>query len=211
MLGTTVGRPVGVQTGRPRHVLHVLRAEQKLAIRPIEHVEKAVAVGLHQELARLTLPDGVHERRRLLRVVVPDVVRRELEMPLQRAGLRIERDDRVGVQVVAQPVVADEIRTGIADRPVDRIELRIVGAGQPRGAAGMIDAFPLPGVRTRLATFRHRPEAPHLFAGRLVERRQESAHAFVAARRSRDDEVADRQRRAGGVVVLAPVGHLGVP
>ena len=57
----------------------------------------------------------------------------------------------------------------------------------------------------------HRPESPHLLARRLIERGDESAHAFVAARRAGDDEVPDRKRRARGVVVLTPVGHLGFP
>ena len=102
MFGTVIGRPSGVEAARPRHVLHVLRAEQELAVGAIEHVEEAVAVGLHQQLARLALPRRVDQRRRLLRVVVPHVVRRELEVPLQRAGLRVERDDRIGVEVVAE-------------------------------------------------------------------------------------------------------------
>ena len=59
--------------------------KQELAVSAIEHVEEAVAVGLHEQLARLTLPVRIDQRRRLLRVVVPDIVRRELEVPLQLA------------------------------------------------------------------------------------------------------------------------------
>ena len=71
--------------------------------------------------------------------------------------------------------------------------------------------FPCQVSRSRLAALRHRPEAPDFLAGRLIECRQESPHALVAAGRAGDDEVADRQGSAGRVVVLAPVGHLGVP
>ena len=49
------------------------------------------------------------------------------------------------------------------------------------------------------------------FSCPLIERRNESADAFVAAGGTCDDEVPHRQGRAGGVVVLTPVGHFGVP
>ena len=39
----------------------------------------------------------------------------------------------------------------------------------------------------------------------------EAAHALVAAGDARNHQVAHRHRRAGGVVVLVPVGHLGFP
>jgi hypothetical protein len=70
-------------------------------------------------------------------------VRRELEVPLQRAALWIERHDRIRVQVVTEPIVADQIRTRIAHGPVHEIELRIVRTGHPRGPARMLEAFPL--------------------------------------------------------------------
>ena len=98
------------QAGRPGDVLDVLACREELAGRAIEHVEEAVAVGLHQQLARLPLPVDVDERRRFLRVVVPDIVRRELEVPLQLSRLRIEREDRIGVEVVAEAIVADRGR-----------------------------------------------------------------------------------------------------
>ena len=47
--------------------------------------------------------------------------------------------------------------------------------------------------------------------GGLIECRHEPAHAFIAAGRPRDHQITDRQRRAGGVVVLPPVRHLRVP
>ena len=97
--------------------------EQELAVGAVEHVEVAVAIGLHEQLARPALPGRVDEHERLLRVVVVHIVRRELEMPLQLSGLRIERDDRIGIQVVALPIVADHVRPGIADGPVQRVEL----------------------------------------------------------------------------------------
>jgi hypothetical protein len=56
----------------------------------------AHAITLIRVLAQLSI-----EHRHLDRVVVVDVVRRELVVPLERAGIRVERDDRVGVEFVA--------------------------------------------------------------------------------------------------------------
>ena len=47
-----------------------------------------------------------------------------------------------------------------------------------------------------------RPEAPHFLARRLIERGQEAADALVAARRARDHEIADDERRGRRAVVL---------
>ena len=75
----------------------------------------------------------------------------------------------------------------------------------------MCDAASLPCFRSRLPRRRHRPEAPHLFAGGLIKGGEEAAHAFVATGRAGDHEVADHERRARGVVVLTPVRHLRFP
>ena len=168
MFGTTMGRPFGVEARRPGDLLHVRRSLQILAGDAIEHVEEAVAVGLQQELARLPLPLRVHQHERLLRVVVVHVVRRELEVPLALPGLGVERHHRIRVEVVAQPFVANHVGTGIAHRPVEDAESRVVAAGHPRARAGMVDGVALPRLRPRLAALRHGPEAPHLFPGGLV-------------------------------------------
>ena len=161
-------------------------------LRAIEHVEEAVAIGLDQQLAWLPLPGGVDQHRRLLRIPVVDVVRRELEIPAQLPGLRFEREHRVGVEIVALPLVAVVIEPRVAGRPVHEIELRIVSAGHPAGAAAMLGLFALPGFGARFAGIRHRPEAPHFLAGRRVIGGDESAHAFVAAGGAGDHQIARR-------------------
>ena len=146
-----------------------------------------------------------------MRVPVPDVVRRVLEEPLQPARLRVEGQHGVGVEVVAPPLAAVVVRARIAGRPVERVELGVVGPGEPGGGAAVLDVLALPRLRSRLYPFRHRPEAPRLLAGRLVEGGQEAARAFIAARRAGDHQAAHGERRRGRAVVLVPVGHLGVP
>ena len=75
----------------------------------------------------------------------------------------------------------------------------------------MLDVFALPGFRAGLAGQRHGPESPDFLAGGLIERGDETANAFVATRRSRDNQIADGERRGCPVVVLVPIRHFGFP
>src|ERR1700694_135813 len=85
---------------------------------------------------------------------------RELKVPLQTPDLRIEGQDGIRVQVVAETIIPDHVGSGIADRPVQRVELRIVDAGHPGGGARVRDRGATPRVRARLPGTRNGPEAP---------------------------------------------------
>ncbi len=100
---------------------------------------------------------------------------------------------------------------GIAGRPVDRVERGIVAAGEPGRRAAVLDVLPLPRLRSGLARLGHGPEPPDLLAGLLIVRGDETVRAVLAARHAGDDEIARRERRRRGRVVLAPVVELGVP
>ena len=67
-------------------------------------------------------PSHVGQHRDLHRIVVEIVVRRELVIPFQLAGIGIERDHGIAVEVVAGAVVAVPIGPGIADAPVGQIQ-----------------------------------------------------------------------------------------
>src|SRR5690349_22773735 len=108
-------------------------------------------------------------------------MRRELEIPFEFARLCFERQNAIAIKVVAVAIVAVEIRTGIARRPVDQIELRIVSASHPGGRGAVLPRVSLPGFRTRLGRLWNRPEPPHFLAGRSFVGRDESAHALVTA------------------------------
>ena len=53
----------------------------------------SVAIGVHQQLALLSVPDSIDEHHVLNRIPVVSVVRRELVVPLQPAAVGIERHD----------------------------------------------------------------------------------------------------------------------
>ena len=113
LLGTRIGRPSGVSPVAQVIFLTYCVAEQKFAVGAIEYVEETVAVGLKQEFSGLALPVRVDQRRRFLRVPVPDVVGRELEMPFQFARLGVQRHDRNSSTVVADAIVAVSSGAGL--------------------------------------------------------------------------------------------------
>ena len=132
-------------------------------------------------------------------VVVELVVRRELVVPLQRAGVGIQRDDRIGIQVGALPRIRIPVRAGIAGAEVQEIQLGVVRAGHPDRSSAV-----LPGVAVRwpceVARFtrsRHGVEPPDLFSALRVERGDETADPVLAAGRADDDLVVDDERRNG--------------
>ena len=74
---------------------------------------------------RLAVALDVDERRRRRHVVVPDVVVHQLLMPLQLAGRRIERDDRVAVEIRAIAIGAVVVGRRRTDRRVDDAALGV--------------------------------------------------------------------------------------
>jgi hypothetical protein len=83
------------------------RPREELTVLTVEHVEVPVPVRPEHELPLLPLPLQVGEHRNLDGVVVVAVVGRELEVPDQLARGRVESDDGVGVEVVAEATPAD--------------------------------------------------------------------------------------------------------
>src|SRR5690348_9543958 len=102
-------------------------------------------------------------------------------MPLQLARVRIEREERAGVQVVARPALAVPVRVRVADAPIEQVQLRIVGARQPRRAAAALPDLAFPRVAARLAGSGNRVEAPDAIAGRRIVRVEEAAVRELAA------------------------------
>ena len=157
------------------------------------------------------MKSSVDEHWRLVRVPVVEIMGRELIVPLQPPCIRIEREHRGAVQVVALALISVVVGTRIARGPVEQPRLRIVRTRQPRRGASVLDRAANPRLRAMLTRRRHRPESPDAFAGRRTVSVEKSADAFVSAGYAGDHEIVDDQRRAGGAVVLPRVGHLDVP
>ena len=128
-----------------------------------------------------------------------------LEVPLDRAGVRVDRDRRRGVEVVAGTLIAEPGRA-VAGAPEGHVALGIVGAGHPDRGAAVLPGVAFPGVVTGLARAGDGVGLPDLLAALGIVGGDEAAHAELAARDADHDLAVHDQRRHGHVVALLPVG-----
>ena len=144
-------------------------------------------------------------------VPIVRVVRRELEIPAQFAGLDVESNEGASIEIVARTNVAIPVRTGIADAPVHQLQFGIVGARNPSGAAPRFPCVAGPGLVARLVGTGDSPEAPGLRTGFRVVGVDESANAGFAATNADDNFPVDSQRRHGHAVAELVIEHFGRP
>ena len=85
----------------------------------VEQSEQPILAAHADHLALLAADGGLEQRAHLAEVGVVHVVGNELPVPEKLAGLGVERDDRVRVEIGARPDFAIEVRRGIADRQID--------------------------------------------------------------------------------------------
>ncbi len=137
----------------------------------------------------------------------------ELEVPLVSARRRVERDDRVRVQVVAAALGAVDVRARGAGAEDQQVALLVDRRGVPEAGAAQSRAVALPRrVRDRIVAVTGQPELPLDLAGLRVERRQPASGEELRTGVADVDEtvVVDR-RRDRGRVVLVPVEDLRLP
>ena len=191
-----LARHFALQHRRLRH------RPDRLAGHAIEDVDPALLRRRGDDLARLAVDRDVEKVRRHRRVVVPDVVVHELEVPLPHAGLHVDRDDAVREQVVARTMAAVFVAEAFADGDVDETEFRIGAVRRPRIVLADADRPDLRAVLPRfgaeLTRLRNEIELPELLAGVHVEAADEArdvvqSQRVVAVNRrvADDDHVAD--------------------
>src|SRR5262249_62118751 len=132
--------------------------------------------------------------------------RQMLVIPFELAGLDVERQRRIAVEVggrgprrafgAAVPLEPG-IGFGIGDRPVERLALRIVRAGQaPAAGDPALEREVAPAVAARFAGRRGVVELPDFLAGLRVVRRDEAAGACLAGAAA-DHLALDHDRSRG--------------
>src|SRR5262249_14434188 len=115
------------------------------------------------------------------------------------AGVDIETERRVGVEIVARAVFRIEHRRRLAGAPERQLEIWIIGAGLPEGPGTLLPGIVvvLPGFVARLARRRHAEGPPYDRPGISVESVDRGARTLVDAAAGDDQLVADHQRSAG--------------
>ena len=157
-----------------RHVGLCLRtfvdAVDRRAVLAIQDEHERRFPDLRERRNRLAVLPDVDQAWRGREVVVPDLVADVLEVPLQRARLRVEGHRRVAEEVVAGPIAAVVVHARTADRHVDDSALLIDGQRErPDVVAGAIlPAVVAPRVVTDFAGPRDGVKVPHLLAGARV-------------------------------------------
>src|SRR5438445_9464424 len=116
-------------------------------------------------------------------------------MPLQLSGIGVESQHAARVEIVAGAYVAVHVRSGISGAPVDQVQFRIVGAGDPSGSAAARPGVAAPGFPSGIVRSGDGVEAPEAFSGGDVVSVNETAHAELSAGDPDDDLVFHHQRR----------------
>ena len=188
----------------------LLDRPHRLARLAVQHVDEGLLRHLREGFDTATVDRDVGEHRRRRQVVVPDAVMQRLEVPHAFAGRRVERDDRLGVQVVAGPRAAVVVAGRLLGGQVDVTELLVGAEQRPNTAvAGVRPRVLEPGLVAGLAGPRHDVKRPqllaraHVVAAHVVGRhffRRELRFVQDVGSRGRharhDDDVAHDERAA---------------
>src|SRR2546426_4181991 len=84
-----------------------------------------------QHFSQLASDCQIRQHRHVRRVPVMHIMRCELVMPPQLARIRVEREERAGIEVVARPIVAVVVGVWVARAHVHQIERWIIAARHP--------------------------------------------------------------------------------
>ena len=146
--------------------LHLFDGKERFAGDPVEDVEVALLGGLGDGVDALAVVQHGCEHGRGGEVAVPDVVMDALEVPDLFAGLGVEREQGVGVEVVADAVAAVEVvdrrAGGREDHSAGRVDRE---SGPCVGGASRLPCACGPGLVAWLAGMWNGVEGPLHRAG----------------------------------------------
>ena len=87
----------------------LMNRKERLSGHAVKDKKIALLGSLRQCLHRPTVPLQIEQYRRRREIAVPQVVMHTLKIPQPFARLSIQRQQRIGVEVVARAVVAVEV------------------------------------------------------------------------------------------------------
>ena len=198
--------------------------EEQPAVAAIHHIEPTRLARLAYGRNRVVALEHVKQYRGTCHVVAPHIVRDFLVVPLERARVGVECNERHRVEVVTRPCQIIHLRRGVADTDIDQVFLRVDGGrgpGRPatafrrvwklrkRGAFSSDVSFQLGTVGSSLTKLTFPPgsrrgvELPDLLSGMDVECGVEARSLTL----SRDtDDCPERRSRTFGIQMQA-VAH----
>src|SRR3982751_2708050 len=191
----------------PRHPGPESRSANELTVRSIEDEQVAIAIELGEQPA----PVLIEEDLLIDAVVVPDIMWRRLVVPLQHAVIGAESNDGIGVQIVAAAHVAVEVRARVAGAPIDEIQRRIIGTGNPGRAPTPLPGIAGPRFASLLAWFGHVVAPPDAPSCTDVERIDVAADTVLAARRANEHHVLHDEWRHRRALTGADVHERHIP
>ena len=153
----------------------------------------------------------INQNRRFVGIIVVQIMRSELKVPLQFSGIGIQSHDAVCIQIIARTRLSCEIGSRIACRPIHEIQLRVVSAWHPRGGATMEVCVARPTGRTGFSGRWYRPKFPSQCACFRVEGCKEAAHSTIPARSAYNNFIFDHERSAGGAITFFKIRIRDVP
>jgi hypothetical protein len=123
---------IDVLARRDRHLVDLVVAVA------VDQPEQSVLAAHRDHCTHFAVDRGREQRADLAQIGVVHVMRDELAMPQEFAGLGVECDERIRVEIGARPEFAIEVRRGIAHRQIDDAGLRIERERRPQTAAAML-------------------------------------------------------------------------
>ena len=120
---------------------------------------------MDEEFAYLSVYRQVYQDALVGAVVIPHVVRDLLEIPGKLAGIRLQRDGTIGVEIGPFARFSVEVGRRIAYSPIQQIQFRIVGTGHPGSATAEFPAVAKPALVSLFSRPWNRVEPPAHFPG----------------------------------------------
>src|SRR5713101_5026248 len=195
----------------PVEFVHVLSAVQIFARSAIEHVQEPVTVRLGERLYFLAAALHLDEKEAGVAVIVPDVVWRKLEMPLEVPAVGIESEHGVGVEIVTVASIAIPVWRGVTSRPEQHVLFGVIRTGDPGRPAAVLPRVARPGFNSFLLSGGDSIATPFALAGLRVVGVNETACAILAAGDADNNLVVDDQRCSRRAIADGIVVHFAIP
>src|SRR4051794_39018051 len=144
-----------------------------------------------QHLPWLAVDIHVVDHLRADLVIIIFVVRRILEIPDDLAGIGIDGEGRVGVEIVPWPVLGIKHRCRLPRAPIHQVRRWIISSDIPERAAARLPSVVVvsPGLMAWLPWSGDRVGSPESLPGFGVDRHQPTAPANVGTRPGNEDHV----------------------